>query len=194
VKVGISPFGIWRPGNPPTIQALLDQHEELYADVRKWLHEGWLDYLAPQLYWPIQPPEQSYPVLLQWWVEQNLKGRLIWPGIAAYKVALTGPRAMRSEEIAQQVSITRETPGATGHIMFSAKVLMQNVDSVSDKLAQLYAQPALVPPATWLDRVRPPTPRVSIVADSSSGEAVLRFAPADRQVIRSGRARECCRG
>src|SRR5215203_4485317 len=36
VKVGISPFGIWRPGNPPGIQGL-DAYSSIYADSRKWL-------------------------------------------------------------------------------------------------------------------------------------------------------------
>ncbi|TMG84567.1 MAG: hypothetical protein E6H78_09405, partial [Betaproteobacteria bacterium] len=73
VKFGISPFGIWRPGVPPTTTAGLDQYAELYADARKWLRDGTLDYMAPQLYWPILPPEQSYPVLLEWWVGENVK-------------------------------------------------------------------------------------------------------------------------
>jgi uncharacterized lipoprotein YddW (UPF0748 family) len=184
VKVGISPFGIWRPANPPSIQAGIDQYDELFADPRKWMHEGWLDYLAPQLYWPIDPPAQSYPVLLQWWVEQNLKGRHVWPGLPVYKLRLTGPRALRAEEIARQIRITRETSGATGHIVFNAKVVMENVDSIADKLASLYAEPALVPASPWLDRVPPPKPRVRIVTDTLSGEPVVRFAPSDAQVIR----------
>jgi uncharacterized lipoprotein YddW (UPF0748 family) len=184
VKVGISPFGIWRPGNPPSIQAGIDQYDELYADVRKWLHEGSLDYLVPQLYWPINPPEQSYPVLLQWWVQENLKGRHIWAGLPLHKLVLTGPRAMGSDEIAEEIEITRATPGATGHVHFSARVLMENADNIADKLAYLYAEPALVPASTWLDSIAPPRPQVSLVTDSSSGEATIRFAPADRQVIR----------
>ena len=75
MKFGVSPFGIWRPGNPPQIKGF-DSYAELYADSRKWLANGWVDYFAPQLYWAIDPPEQSFPVLLKWWAEQNAKGRL----------------------------------------------------------------------------------------------------------------------
>ena len=57
VKFGISPFGIYRPGNPPGIVGL-DQYESLYADVKLWLTKGWVDYLAPQLYWRIDPPNR----------------------------------------------------------------------------------------------------------------------------------------
>ena len=70
VKVGISPFGIWRPGNPEGI-AGLDQYAELYADAKLWFNEGWVDYFTPQLYWPIAQEKQSYPKLLAWWVGEN---------------------------------------------------------------------------------------------------------------------------
>ena len=62
---GISPFGIWRPGVPATIEARLDCYAHLFADSRRWLAEGWCDYLAPQLYWAIEPAKQSFPVLLE---------------------------------------------------------------------------------------------------------------------------------
>ena len=79
VKFGISPFGIWRPGHPAQIEGL-DAYSKLYADSRKWLARGWVDYFAPQLYWAIEPPQQSFPVLLKWWAQQNAKARLLVPG------------------------------------------------------------------------------------------------------------------
>jgi uncharacterized lipoprotein YddW (UPF0748 family) len=180
VKVGISPFGIWRPGHPPSIQAGLDQYDELFADARKWLREGSLDYIAPQLYWPILPAAQSYPVLLKWWAEQNVKGRHVWPGMADYKLVSTGPSRLRAEEIARQIMITRDTPGATGHIHFNASVIMQNADGITDRLAQLYAEPALVPASPWLDPLPPARPIVAIARDSEGAiENLIRFAPAE---------------
>ena len=178
VKVGISPFGIWRPGFPATTTAGIDQHEELFADVRKWLREGSLDYVAPQLYWPVRPPDQSYPVLLKWWVEENLKHRHIWPGLALYKLPITGPRKMSPDDIVEEIQITRETPGATGHVLFNAKVLMDNVEGIADRLATMYAEPALVPASPWLDKSAPPRPIARIVHDTTSGVSTLRLAPA----------------
>ena len=74
VKFGISPFGIWRPGNPESVVGF-DAYTQLYADSRKWLRAGWVDYFTPQLYWAIAPEKQSYPKLLAWWAGQNEKGR-----------------------------------------------------------------------------------------------------------------------
>ena len=179
VKVGISPFGIWRPGFPPTTTAGIDQYDELFADARKWLREGTLDYLAPQLYWPVQPPEQSYPALLAWWSEQNVMGRHLWPGLALYKLPITGPRRMSADDIVQEIQLTRETPGATGHIHFNATVLMQNVDGIADKLAEAYAEPALVPASPWLDQTPPARPLAAVMRDSTIGgeTVIVRFAP-----------------
>ena len=63
VKFGLSPFGIWRPGYPESVSGF-DQYEQLYADARLWLNKGWIDYFSPQLYWPINRPTQSFPVLM----------------------------------------------------------------------------------------------------------------------------------
>lgn len=184
VKVGISPFGIWRPGNPPGIETGLDTWAELSADSRKWLRDGSLDYIAPQLYWPVRPAGQSYPALLQWWVDQNVKGRHVWPGLALYKLPIAGARRMTPDDIAEEIEITRNTPGATGHIHFNAKVLMDNVSGIADRLATMYAEPALIPASPWLDRVAPSRPIASAARDSLDGEPaiVVRFAPQGRDV------------
>jgi uncharacterized lipoprotein YddW (UPF0748 family) len=181
VKVGISPFGVWRPGFPATTTAGLDQYDELYADVRKWLNEGTLDYLAPQLYWPVYPPEQSYPVLLKWWVEESHKGRHVWPGLADYKLPIAGPRKMSADDIIQEIGLTRIQPGATGHIHFNARVLMDNVEGISDLLAATYGEPALVPAFPWLDSIAPARPIARVARDSASGRPLLRVRPGDAQ-------------
>ena len=79
VKFGVSPFGIWRPGSPKTILGL-DAYANLYADSRLWLASGWVDYFSPQLYWPVDAPQQSFPALLNWWTAQNVNNRGLWPG------------------------------------------------------------------------------------------------------------------
>ncbi|MBA2623096.1 MAG: family 10 glycosylhydrolase [Chthoniobacterales bacterium] len=129
VQVGISPFGIWRPGIPPTTEAQLDAYGQLFADSRKWLAEGWCDYMAPQLYWSIQPAKQSFPVLLDWWRAQS-RGKPIWPGIATDRIGAKRP----AREIADQIAITRRGTNAPGHIHWSMKALMQNRGGIATLL------------------------------------------------------------
>jgi uncharacterized lipoprotein YddW (UPF0748 family) len=166
VQVGISPFGIWRPDNPPGIKGL-DQYDTLYADARLWQQQGWLDYLTPQIYWQIDSKEQSYPALLNWWAEQNVKHRHLWPGNFTSKVRRdpSTPESRdswSSDELIRQIEVTRKQPGATGNIHFSMKALMHNYDGIADKLKNgVYAGPALVPESPWLGRETPGKPNVA---------------------------------
>ena len=165
VLVGISPFGIWRPGHPEGIVGL-DQYSSLYADARKWFHEGWVDYFTPQLYWRIDSEGQSYPRLLGWWHEQNVKQRHLWPGNFTSRIRRRSNReetreVWAAEELLRQIELTRAQPGATGNVHFSMKALAQNYDGIADKLKErLYAEPALVPESPWLGDETPPRPEV----------------------------------
>ena len=149
VKVGISPFGIWRPGHPPQIKGF-DQYNEIYADARKWLQAGWVDYFTPQLYWKIGPPEQSFPALLDWWCDQNGHGRHIWPGL--YTSRLLGRNSdWSADEIIAQIWATRAQNGATGTVHFSMKAIARNADGIADKLlAGPFREPARIPDCPWL--------------------------------------------
>jgi len=147
VKVGISPFGIWRPGNPPGI-AGLDQFAELYADAKLWFNEGWVDYFCPQLYWPIAQGKQSFPKLLEWWAGENTKKRHLWPGL--YTSRITGlEKGWPAKEVIDQIEITRKQK-VDGVVHFSMKALMRTPGGISDELKKTYAEPALVPESPWL--------------------------------------------
>jgi uncharacterized lipoprotein YddW (UPF0748 family) len=156
VKVGISPFGIWRP-NFPTGIAGLDQYAELYADAKMWLNEGWVDYFSPQLYWPIAQEKQSFPKLLAWWAGENTKHRHLWPGLYTSRVTGTA-KGWLAKEIADQIALTREQKGVSGAVHFSAKALARNTGGVADALAKVYAEPALVPESPWVALGKPPAP------------------------------------
>jgi len=178
VKFGISPFGIWRPGNPPQIQGY-DAYSKLYADSRKWLRSGWVDYFAPQLYWAIDEREHSYAALLKWWVQQNPKSRLIVPGMDSTK---TGGK-WKPEEIVRQISLTRHQPGASGNIHWNMKALLRNSSLAEALQNESYAQPALVPAVPWLDNSRPPKPIVSMQVSDSGSRPVLTWRPSGSETI-----------
>lgn len=176
VKVGISPFGIWRPGSPPGVQGL-DAWAAIYADSRKWLQRGWVDYLAPQLYWAISAPQQSFPALLDWWLAQNIAGRHIWPGLAAYRVDNGTASAFTLQEIPDQIRITRSRAGSTGHLLYNTTwTLKQHGGALAASLAADLYRHRAVPPATpWLDATVPLPPSIT----SSNG--VVQLEPATGQ-------------
>jgi uncharacterized lipoprotein YddW (UPF0748 family) len=190
VKVGVSPIGIWRPNNPEGA-CCFDAYSQIYADARKWLVEGWLDYFTPQLYWAIDSVRQSYPALLDWWVEQNVKRRHIWPGLFTSKVGAQAARPTETwapTEIIDQILITRDQPGATGHVHFSMRALQAGVpirDTLAMRLAsEIYTEPALIPPTPWLDATPPARPVVRAARDTATGGVRLVLTPGDQQSVR----------
>ncbi len=158
VKVGVSPFGIWRPGYPSSIVGF-DAYDKLYADARKWLQSGWVDYLTPQLYWKIDSTGQSYPQLLDWWIAENTQQRWICPGNFASKVDKSG--TWPATEILSQIQVTREASGASGNVLFSMKSLFADFGPLGAALLRgPYQQPALVPAASWLHQPAPARPLI----------------------------------
>jgi len=151
VKVGISPFGIYRPGNPAHIQGF-DQYEKLYADALRWYQEGWCDYFTPQLYWAIAPPPQSFNALLGWWDEQNTAGRHLWPGLYTSRLIAKNKKGFTPQEIAYQIQWTRTVENSSaGHVHFSMVALMPENDELNQPIAEkVYQRAALVPASPWL--------------------------------------------
>ena len=181
VKFGISPFGIWRPTNPPSISGF-DQYSGLYADARLWWNEGWVDYLSPQLYWPINQVPQSFPVLLGWWAKENTKERNLWPGM--YTGRMNSEKGM--DEAFNEIMVARGfVPEYPGHIHFSMKTFMKDTSYLNSGLKNgPYRRAALVPPSPWLNDHRPAVPYVetSVVNDtmhvtwsSDTTESVFRW-------------------
>jgi uncharacterized lipoprotein YddW (UPF0748 family) len=180
VKFGVSPFGIWRSGNPPPVKGL-SAVDTIYADSRQWLQAGWVDYLGPQLYWSTQAKEQGFGDLLQWWSDQNRSGRHLWIG-----VSLTEPRATAarsSTEVLKQIALTRQKTSVAGVIFWHAKLLMEDRNGVATALAsQAFAQPALVPASPWL-KATPPKPPQATVQTLPGGTVRVDWAAAGREPV-----------
>lgn len=162
VRVGISPFGIWRPGVPSGIEAGLDAYEQLGCDARKWLAKGWVDYMAPQLYWRDQPRKQSFSALLEWWRAQG--SRPVWPGIATSRINSSDDPGRPASEILKQVGLSRTVDrNWVGHIHWSMTGLKENRGGISNALAKsAYSEPALVPPMPWMGKREVARPSVEV--------------------------------
>ncbi len=173
-RVGISPFGIWKPGIPAGTTANINAYEHLAADSRKWLRQGWCDYLSPQLYWRIRGP-QSYSRLLSWWRGQGR--RPVWPGIATSRIKSSEDPGRPASEILNQVQLSR-TIGRNyaGHIHWSMKSFRQNRGGISSLLSKhTYTTAALVPPMPWISQAKPATP--ALRASGSSRGVLASWSP-----------------
>jgi uncharacterized lipoprotein YddW (UPF0748 family) len=165
VKFGISPFGIGRPGSPPSIHGF-DQYSVLYADAILWYQKGWMDYWSPQLYWPINQIPQSFPVLLGWWARENTRHRNLWPGMIIGR--MTDEKG--ADEIINQIMIERGfVADNPGHIHFSIKAFLRDSSALNAGLKSgPYQRQALVPPSPWLDDNAPSPPTVTVTVTNDT--------------------------
>lgn len=163
-RFGVSPFGIYRPGTPPGIEGL-DAYGVLYADAVRWIDEGWVDYLAPQLYWPTTQTPQAFGTLLSWWTSLSKQGRFVFAGLDATKA---GTDAFTLAEYSAQLKLIageREN-GARGAIWFSGKAFVEDQAGLRTEVAtKHWTTPAASPPlALALAETSAPPPRVVLTA------------------------------
>lgn len=162
VKFGISPSGIYRsdpnyPGGTPdpslgswTSTGAFQHYNNSYADTRKWLQSGWVDYLAPQVYWYIGQTGSDYQLLLPWW-SGNSFDRHVYIGLADYKMNTSGWTAPSPDnQIARQIALNRGTLPVGGQIHFRQAFLVSNpLGYRSELMNRVYKQPALLPTMPW---------------------------------------------
>nr|WP_233592556.1 glycoside hydrolase family 10 protein [Erwinia psidii] len=136
VELGISPAGVWRnkvddPLGSDTLGGG-PAYDTAYADTRQWVKLGLLDYIAPQLYWPLGRKIVRYDILAKWWsdVVRNTDTRL-YIGIALYKVGT--PSDIEPDwsiaggvpELKRQLDVNDSLPDVSGAILFRQAYLNQ---------------------------------------------------------------------
>jgi uncharacterized lipoprotein YddW (UPF0748 family) len=168
VKFGISPFGIWANAGQNADGSDTrggDSYYELYADSRKWIKEGWLDYINPQMYWPIGDRLVPFEKLLPWWSD-NTYNRHLYIGQAAYRINERKVNNFKHPgEIPDEIKLLRNNPRVQGSVFFSSQSLSDNKLGFTDSLRlNYYKHPALPPVMLWLDSVPPNVPRNLVVA------------------------------
>jgi uncharacterized lipoprotein YddW (UPF0748 family) len=164
VKVGISPFGIYR--NKKSAPAIgsntngLQNYDDLYADILLWINNGWMDYCVPQLYWEIGNKSADYDTLIRWW-NQHAAGR---PLIIGEDVERTVKyKDLKNPVQNQQAAKFRlhdQMKNVDGTVLWYAKAVVDNVGGYGTMLRRKYWRtPALQPEMTFIDKKRPDKPR-----------------------------------
>ena len=150
VQFGISPFGVWRnqskdPKGSPT-QAGQTNYDDLFADVLKWMKNGWIDYLIPQLYWSMEHRLASHRVLADWW-SNNSYGVPVYLGNGPYKIREDSDAAWKEpKELITQVHYGRTLPQIPGNAFVSARsIYTKNQDIAQLLKKEVYEQPVLPP-------------------------------------------------
>jgi uncharacterized lipoprotein YddW (UPF0748 family) len=127
-RFGISPFGVWRNATTDRrgsdTKGGVQTYDDLYADTRKWVREGWIDYVVPQLYWHIGQSAADYAVLAEWWAD-TARGTdtALYLGEALYKAGDPQQAAawQNVRELSRHLELAAALPEVGGHVFFSAK-------------------------------------------------------------------------
>jgi uncharacterized lipoprotein YddW (UPF0748 family) len=183
VQFGVSPFGIWRnassdPAGSDT--GGTESYNANYADTRKWVKQGWLDYINPQVYWNIGLAVADYAKLTPWWAEQVRDTPVkLYIGEATYKVGAAGqPAAWQDQaELSRHLDLDAQYPEVAGNVYFSAtEVRADTLGATSRLVADHYQHPALPPAMPRLDPRAPGRPQLTHAVRTGDGVS-LRFHP-----------------
>ena len=142
---GVSPAGVWanKTTNPngSDTSAGVETYYDHYADTRKWVKNGWVDYIAPQIYWQIGHSKCDYAVLVDWW-SNVVRGTdvKLYIGHAAYKTgdSAQGTQWMDGLELERQIAYNRANRQVDGSIFYGYSALKNNTLGIRDSLADIF--------------------------------------------------------
>ena len=159
VKVGISPFGIYRNKKSSPIGSNtngLQNYDDLYADILLWVNNGWLDYCVPQVYWEIGNKAADYDTLIRWWSQYASKRPLIIGEDVERTVKYTDPQNAASHQLPAKMRLHQQLPGVKGSVLWYAKAAVDNVGNYGTMLRDYYWRyPALQPAMPFIDGKAP---------------------------------------
>lgn len=143
-------------------------YNNLYADVKKWNQEGWIDVVIPQLYQEVGNQYNDFQLRLAEWTNNSYKAALM-VGHGFYKFGdPTMPTAFQSSaELQKQFDLTKLNQKVVGSVMYSAKYLNQNKVGITDRLAAIYKDPAVMP---FVGRAVAPAPTAAASVRIENGE------------------------
>ena len=138
-RFGISPFGIWRNASADPMGSNtngLSNYDDLYADILLWLRKGWIDYVAPQLYWEIGHKLAPFEVLAEWW-SQHTYGKDCYIGIGYYRAGSNAAWQDKTQ-LPRQIETIRSKPNLKGMVFYSSRIFEKNPNGWNDSLRLKY--------------------------------------------------------
>ena len=181
VKVGISPFGIYRnkksdPNGSNTNG--LQNYDDLYADVLLWDANGWMDYCVPQIYWEIGNKAADYDELIHWWSKHITKTDLYIGEDVERTVKYSDLQDKSRHQLSAKMSLHRQLPNVRGTVLWYAKAAVDNVGNYGTSLRNIYWRtPALQPVMNHLSKKTPKKARKVKVIDMEGQRVIFWTAP-----------------
>lgn len=154
VKFGVSPFGVWRNKSDDDrgsdTRAGITDYDILYADILDWADNGWLDYVAPQIYWESGNKAADFDKLAEWWANACNGKAHVYIGHAVFKINAYGKPWENKNEMPSQITKVRQHNDLSGSIFFSYRQFNRNILGLEDVLREeIYPQPSLTPQLSY---------------------------------------------
>lgn len=137
VAFGISPMGVWKNSSSDPEGSATKGSEgyyTVYGDAKKWVEEGWVDYIVPQIYWETGNSSADYETLVKWWndvVEGTDVALYIGQGVYKDLVA---------SEITKQLEINQKYDNVSGSFYFSLRDLLNDRQGAGTAIQAYYAK------------------------------------------------------
>lgn len=174
VKFGVSPFGIYRnqkndPKNGSRTNGL-QNYDDLYADVLKWVNNGWIDYCVPQIYWEIGNRAADYKELIGWW-NRYAGNRPLYIGEDVLRtVKYADPQNPNSNQLPAKRRLHQQCQNVNGTVLWYAKSVVDNPGNYGTLLRTNYWRyPALQPLMPFIDDEAPSKPKKVKARQESDG-------------------------
>ncbi len=181
VKVGISPFGIYRnqKSDPKGSRTNgLQNYDQLYADILLWDEQEWMDYCVPQLYWEIGNKAADYDELIHWWNDHCTKSNLYIGEDVERTVKYPDANNPKRHQLAAKRALHNQLPNVKGTVLWYAKAAVDNVGNYGTSLRNNYWKyPVLMPEMPWIDDDAPRKPRKVKVMDIEGKKVLFWTAP-----------------
>ena len=181
VKFGVSPFGIYRNARSSSIGSNtrgLQNYDDLYADVLKWVNNGWIDYCVPQLYWQIGHKTADYETLIKWWNEHAGNRPLYIGEDVERTIKYADVDNPNTNQVAAKHKLHEQCKNVDGTVLWYAKAAVDNYDRYGVFLRNYYwKSPALQPLMPFIDDKAPKKPRKLKAHQNSTNLLLTWMAP-----------------
>ena len=181
VKFGVSPFGIYRNARSSSIGSNtrgLQNYDDLYADVLKWVNNGWIDYCVPQLYWQIGHKTADYETLIKWWNEHAGNRPLYIGEDVERTIKYADVDNPSTNQVAAKHKLHEQCKNVDGTVLWYAKAAVDNYDRYGVFLRNYYwKSPALQPLMPYIDDKAPKKPRKLKAHQNSTNLLLTWMAP-----------------
>lgn len=143
-EFGISPFGIW--ANKSTNEqgsntSGMSSYSAIFSDSKKWVENGWVDYICPQVYWAFDHPKAPFGEIVDWWDSVCKKTDVkLYIGLAVYKVDTDEIGWDESDQIYRQLQYASKKSSYSGHCFFRYGILKENPLGVLDSVKAYYKE------------------------------------------------------